>query len=129
VELLREARTRQQRRSVVLTAVLGHDGKGRADGVVPVRGSEGRADDVVLRPFDVEQERSADVGAERGTSVGAHVEDTKEGVQWRWMQRRRGRWRVCGRKMTGLGFRDSDTLKKKNSSDGHDDVINIRHYI
>jgi hypothetical protein len=31
--------------------------------------------------------------------------------------------------MIGLGFRGSDTLKKKNSSDGHDDVIKIRHYI
>jgi hypothetical protein len=26
--------------------------------------------------------------------------------------------------MTGLGFRGSGTLKKKNSSDGHDDIIN-----
>jgi hypothetical protein len=129
VELLREVRTRQRRRSVVPTAVLGHDGKCRVDSAVPVRGSEGRADDVVLRPFDVEQERTTDMGAERGASVEAYVEDTKEGVQWRWMQMRRGRWWVCGGKMTGLGFRGSNTIKKKNSSDGHDDVINARHYI
>jgi hypothetical protein len=30
------------------------------------------------------------------------------------------------REMTALGFRGSDTLKKKNSSNGHDDVINDR---
>jgi hypothetical protein len=34
----------------------GPDGKGQADGAVPVHGGEGRADDAVLRPFDVEQE-------------------------------------------------------------------------
>jgi hypothetical protein len=45
------------------------------------------------------------------------------------MRRRSGRQWVCGREMKGLGFRGSDTLKKKNSSDVHDDIINIRRYI
>jgi hypothetical protein len=45
------------------------------------------------------------------------------------MQRRSGRRRVCGGKMTGLTFRGLGTLKKKNSSDGHDDIINVRRYI
>jgi hypothetical protein len=31
--------------------------------------------------------------------------------------------------MIGLRFRGSGTLKKKNSSDGHDDIINVYHYI
>jgi hypothetical protein len=31
--------------------------------------------------------------------------------------------------MTGLGFRGSSTPKKKNSSDGYDDVINAHRYI
>jgi hypothetical protein len=30
--------------------------------------------------------------------------------------------------MNMLGFRGSGTLKKKNSSDGHDDIINTRRY-
>jgi hypothetical protein len=38
--------------------------------------------------------------------------------------RRSGDQRVCGGEMTGLGFRGSGTHKKKNSSDGHDDIIN-----
>jgi hypothetical protein len=31
--------------------------------------------------------------------------------------------------MKGLGFRGSGTPKKKNSSDGHDDISNARRYI
>jgi hypothetical protein len=31
--------------------------------------------------------------------------------------------------MTGLGFRGSGTLKKKNSSGRHDDIINACRYI
>jgi hypothetical protein len=31
--------------------------------------------------------------------------------------------------MTGLGFMGSDIFKKKNSSDGHDNVINGHRYI
>jgi hypothetical protein len=31
--------------------------------------------------------------------------------------------------MTGLGFRGLSTLKKENSSDEHDDVINAYCYI
>jgi hypothetical protein len=51
VEEVGEAWTRRQRRSerrrsVVLTAVLGHDGEGRADGTVPGH-------------FDVEEEQGA----------------------------------------------------------------------
>jgi hypothetical protein len=30
---------------------------------------------------------------------------------------------------TWLGFSGSGTVKKKNNSDGYDDVINIRRYI
>jgi hypothetical protein len=41
----------------------------------------------------------------------------EEGTQWRQTQRRSGRRWVCGKEMTGLGFRGSDTLKKKDSSD------------
>jgi hypothetical protein len=44
-------------------------------------------------------------------------------------RRRSGHRRVCGGEMIGLGFRGSGTLKKKNSSDGHDVVINVCHYI
>jgi hypothetical protein len=36
---------------------------------------------------------------------------------------------VCGGEMIGLGFRGSGTLKKNNSSDRHDDIINACHYI
>jgi hypothetical protein len=35
---------------------------------------------------------------------------------------------VCDGEMTGLGFGGSSTLKKKNGSDGHDDVINGHRY-
>jgi hypothetical protein len=49
---------------------------------------------------------------ERGTSVEA------VGAALRRTWRRSRRWWVCGGEMTGLGFRGSDTLKKKNSSDG-----------
>jgi hypothetical protein len=35
----------------------------------------------------------------------------------------------CGGEMIGLGFEDLGTLKKKNNSDAHDDVINAHHYI
>jgi hypothetical protein len=31
--------------------------------------------------------------------------------------------------MIGLGFRGLGTIKRKNSSDGHDDVINARRYL
>jgi hypothetical protein len=51
-----------------------------------------------------------------------------EGTRWRQKRRSRERQRVCGREIIGLGFRGSGTLKKKNSSDEHDDVINARHY-
>jgi hypothetical protein len=76
--------------------------------------------DTKLRLIDTEQ---------RGTGVEAHAEDVEEGMRWRRTQRRSGRWRVCGREMKGLGFRSSDTLKKKNSSNGHDDIINAHRYI
>jgi hypothetical protein len=36
---------------------------------------------------------------------------------------------VCCEERIGLGFKGSGKLKKKNSSDGHDDVINARCYI
>jgi hypothetical protein len=52
-----------------------------------------------------------------------------EGTQWRWTRRRSGRRQVCGGEMIGLGFRDSDILKKKNNSDMHDDIINKHCYI
>jgi hypothetical protein len=64
-----------------------------------------------------------DVEEERGANVEAHMEGTR-----RRQKRRSGRWRVCDGEMTGLGFRGSGTLKKKNGSDGHDDVINARRY-
>jgi hypothetical protein len=46
-----------------------------------------------------------------------------EGTRWRPTRRTRwksGRQWVCGEEMTGLGFKGSDTLKNKNSSDGWD---------
>jgi hypothetical protein len=66
------------------------------------------------------------VEEERGVGVEAHAEEDA----WRRRTRRRSerRW-VCGGEMIGLGFRGSGTLKKKNSSDGHDDIINTRCYI
>jgi hypothetical protein len=96
---------------VAPTAVPGRDGEGRVNGAVP-------------GPFDVEEERDTGMEEERGTGVEAHME---EGMQWRWT--RRTRMTVCGGEMTGLGFRGLGTLKKKNSSNGHDDVINARRYI
>jgi hypothetical protein len=57
------------------------------------------------------------------------VEDTQEGARWRRTQRRsKHRWVFCG-EMKQLGFRGSCTLKKKNSSDERDDVMNVHHYI
>jgi hypothetical protein len=34
----------------------------------------------------------------------------------------------CVSEITGLEFRGPNTLKKKNSSDGHTDIINTRQY-
>jgi hypothetical protein len=63
------------------------------------------------------------VKEERGTGVEAI------GAASRWTRRRSwGRW-VCGREMIGLRFRGSGTLKKKNSSDRHDDVFDAHRYI
>jgi hypothetical protein len=62
-----------------------------------------------------------DVEEEQSVSLEAHAE---EGTWWRWTWRR-----VHGGEMRGLGFRGSGIIKKKNSSDGHDDVINVRLYI
>jgi hypothetical protein len=81
-------------------------------------GGEGRADSTVPGRFDVEDEW--------GAGVEAH---TEEGAQWRRTRRRSGRQQMCGGEMTGLGFMGSDTLKKKNSSDRHDDIINVHRYI
>jgi hypothetical protein len=50
--------------------------------------------------------------------VEAHVEDMEQDAQWRCTRRRSGHRWVCGREITGLGFRGSRTLKKKNSNDG-----------
>jgi hypothetical protein len=112
-----------RRRSVVPIAVLRRGGEGQMDGAIP-----GRFDVEEERGASVEEERGAGVEAERGTGVEAHTEDTEEGARWRWTQRRsRRRW-VCGGEMKGLGFRGKGTLKKKNSSDGLDDVINARRY-
>jgi hypothetical protein len=55
---------------------------------------------------------------ERGAGMEAHTEDAVEGARWRLTQWRSGHWRVCVGEMTGLGFRGSSTLKKKNSSNG-----------
>jgi hypothetical protein len=93
---------------VVLMTVLGCGGEGQADGAVP-------------GCFDVEEER--------GVGMEAHTDDMEEGTRWRSTRRRSGHRRMCGRKMTGLRFRGSGTLEKKNSSDGHDDVINVCRYI
>jgi hypothetical protein len=113
-----EAWTRQRRRSVVPTVVLGRDGGGRADSAVPGH-------------FDVEEERGAGVEEQRDTGVEAHTEDMEEGTWWRWMwtRSRSERRQLCGGKMKGLWFRGSGTLKKKNSSYVHDDIINICRYI
>jgi hypothetical protein len=59
----------------------------------------------------------------------AHAEDAEEGLQWRRMQRRSGHRQMCDGEIKGLGFRGSGTLKKKNSSDGYDDIINVHRYI
>jgi hypothetical protein len=69
------------------------------------------------------------VEEQRGVGMEAHTKDTEEGAQWRRTRRRSERRWVCGGEMKGLGFRGSGTLKKKNSRDGHDDIINTHHYI
>jgi hypothetical protein len=105
VEELGEAWTQRQRRSgwrsVVPMELPGRGGEGRADGAVPGR-------------FNVEEERDA--------GVEAHAEDTEDGAWWRQTWRRSGHRWVCGEEMTGLVFRGLGTLKKKNSSNGHDDL-------
>jgi hypothetical protein len=69
-----------------------------------------------------------------GRTVEVHVEEERGvgveaiGVALR-QTGRSGRRRVCGGEMTWLGFRGSGTLKKKNSSDGYDDIINARRYM
>jgi hypothetical protein len=40
-------------------------------------------------------------------------EDVEEGAWWWWTRRRSGHHRVCGRLMTGLGFRGLGTLKRR----------------
>jgi hypothetical protein len=70
-----------------------------------------------------------------GHAVEAHMEEERgacvEAVDAasRQMRRRSEHQWVCGGEMTWLGFRSSGTLRNKNSSDGHDDVINARRYI
>jgi hypothetical protein len=65
---------------------------------------------------------------ERGTNMEVHAEDVEEGARWRQTRRRSGRrrvWRGYDRvRISGLG-----TLKKKNSSNGYDDIINVCSYI
>jgi hypothetical protein len=61
--------------------------------------------------------------------VEAHTKDAEEDTQWRRTRRRSGHRRVCGGEIKGLEFRGLDALKKKNSSDEHNDVINARRYI
>jgi hypothetical protein len=79
--------SRQQWRSVVQTLVPERDSEGRVDDAVPGSGGEGQVDNAI------------------------------EGARWRrTRQRSRRRW-ACGEEMTGLGFRSSGTLKKKNNSD------------
>jgi hypothetical protein len=56
-------------------------------------------------------------------------EDAEEGARWRRTQRRSGHRWVCGGEMIGLGFKGLGTLKKKNSSDEPDAIINARRYI
>jgi hypothetical protein len=70
--------------------------------------NEGRADGVVPGRFDVKEERDVGMEEQRYAGVEAHAEDGE---------------------MKVLGFRGSDTLKKKNSSDGYDNIINDRRYI
>jgi hypothetical protein len=89
--------------------------------------------------FDVEEEWGAGVEEwgtsmeeEWGAGVETCIEDVEEGM---WSRRTRRMWRRSGCRqvfsgeMIGLGFRGSGTLKKKNSSNGHDDVINAHRYI
>jgi hypothetical protein len=75
----------------------------------------------------------------------AHAEDAKEGARWR-AHGRGGHGGCKGgvdmedakeerpstsvwQRNDRLGFRGSSTLKKKNSNDRYDDVINTRRYI
>jgi hypothetical protein len=104
VEEVGEAWTWRWRRRVVSTMVPERGGKGLAIGTVPLR-------------FDMEEEQGAD--------VEAHA---VEGARWRQTRRRSGHRRVCGGEMKGLGFRGSDTIKYKNSSNGYDNIINARRY-
>jgi hypothetical protein len=67
-----------------------------------------------------------DVEEERGAGVEAHVE---EGARCMQTRMRSGRRWVCGGEIKRLGLRGSSTLKKKNSSDRYNDVINARCYI
>jgi hypothetical protein len=116
VEEVEESWTWWRRRSVVSM-------------VVPGCGGEGRVDGAVLGCINVEEEWGIGVDEERGAGMETHAEDAEEGAWWRWTRRKSGHRWVYGGEMKGLGFRGSGTLKKKNSSDGHDDIINTRHYI
>jgi hypothetical protein len=69
-----------------------------------------------------------------GTSTWseAPVWRRSEALVWRCTRRTRRRsrcWQMCGGEMTWLGFRGSGTIKKKNSSNGHNDIINVHRYI
>jgi hypothetical protein len=88
--------------------------------VVPRHDVEGRVDSAAVK------------ARQMARFSGASTWRRSEAPAWRRMRRtrrRNGHRLVCGGKITGLGFRGSSTLKKKNSSDGHDDVINTHRYI
>jgi hypothetical protein len=116
VKEVREMWIRRWRRSEVPMAVFGCSGEGRADGAVPGH-------------FDIEEEWGAGVEEQRGIGVEAHAKDTEEGAWWRRTWRRSEHRRVCDGEMKVLEFRCSGILKKKNSSNKHDNVINARCYI
>jgi hypothetical protein len=93
---------------------------GRAGGVVEAHAEEERG---VNMNLDCGHTVEVHMEEEQGADVEVHVEDAEEGAPLSCTRRRCGHRRVCGGKMTGLGFRGSGRLKKKNSSDGRVDYI------
>jgi hypothetical protein len=96
---------------------------------------EAHTEEERARGMNLDSGRTSGIDLDDGHTVEAHAEEERgAGVEAvsaasRRTWKRSGRQWVCGREMTVLGFRELVTLKKKNSSDEHDDIINVRRYI
>jgi hypothetical protein len=96
---------------------------------------EAHAEEERARGMNLDSGHTSGNDLDDGHTVEAHAEEERgAGVEAvnaasRRTCKRSGRQWVYGREMTLLGFRELVTHKKKNSSDGHDDIINVRRYI